>query len=268
MSSRLRVVSLSVAMLAIGLGSALLAQNTDSTRVPTAAFVGRIISSIDSTPVRSADIRLFFLDSVHAVHARNGSDSLELFADTARSRVGVTDSTGAFAIRRLEPGRYLLSIRRLGYTPQQGALVVDTGIVRTTVVMEQVSKLLAKVVVTESSVDRVKQRLDQNGFVQRSHLGIAATFVDRAEILRRKPQTVADILSAYGIYDGTFMLDRIPVDYDMLRNYPADLVIGLEIYRHQRPTEFNMTRSAPGILSPGGQAAAMQALIVIWTYVP
>ena len=111
-------------------------------------------------------------------------------------------------------------------------------------------------------------RWSRNNWTARAFLGLAATFVDRAEILRRKPQTVADILSVYGIYSGTFLLDRMPVDYETLRDYPAGLVIGVEIYRHQRPQEFNMTRAAPGILSPGGQAAGMSALVVIWTYIP
>ena len=160
-------------------------------------------------------------------------------------------------------------VRRIGYEMLQGALLVDTGAVKTLLVMNQVSKLLAKVVVTETSVDVVKKRLEQNGYISRTHLGLAATFVDRAQILRRKPQTIADILSVYALSEGsTFLLDRMPVDYETLRDYPAGLVIGVEIYRHQRPQEFNMTRALPGILSPGGQAAGMQALVVIWTYIP
>ena len=266
MSTSYRSLLLASALLTLGSATAASAQTPDSTQ-RTAAFVGRVISTIDSTPVRSADIRLIFLDSVRQIRGRNGRDSLELFADTARSRVGVSDSTGSFAIRRLEPGRYLLQVRRLGYAAAQGAVVVDTGTVRTTIPMEQISKLLAKVVVTESSVDKVKERLERGGFTERSRLGIAATFVERAEILRRKPQTVADILNAYGIQSGSFMLDRMPVDYETLRDYPADLVIGVEIYRHQRPNEFNMTRSGPGALSAGGQEAGRQALVLIWTYI-
>ena len=41
---------------------------------------------------------------------------------------------------------------------------------------------------------------------------------------------------------------------DGLRDYPADLVIGVEVYRHGRPTEFNGTRRDPGLMSPGGMA--------------
>ena len=60
----------------------------------------------------------------------------------------------------------------------------------------------------------------------------------------------------------------MPTDYDMLSNYPADMVLGIEIYRHGRPQEFNMTRSGANIMSPGGQRALMLPLVVIWTFIP
>jgi hypothetical protein len=60
----------------------------------------------------------------------------------------------------------------------------------------------------------------------------------------------------------------MPVDMDLLRNYPADLVIVVEIYRHGRPTEYNMTPRVPSMLSPGGAAAARRVMVLIWTYIP
>jgi hypothetical protein len=193
------------------------AQQPDSARLPTAAFVGRMISNLDSTPVRSADIRLVFVDSVRQLRDRNGHDSLEVFADSNRTRVAVTDASGAFAIRRLPAGRYLLHIRRIGYEPLQGAVVVDTGTISSTIPLQVISRVLAKVVVTETSVDKVKERLDRYGFVDRSHQGLAATFVQRAEILRAKRRNVGG-LSTYGIYDN-IMLDRMP--FDEREGYPA-----------------------------------------------
>jgi hypothetical protein len=256
------------AALIVGALTSAHAQQADTSRAPTAAFVGRMISNLDSMPVRSADIRLVFIDSVQQLRARNGTDSLEVFADSSRSRVAVTDSTGAFAIRRLPAGRYLLHVRRIGYEPLQGAVLVDTGIVRATLALQVISRVLAKVVVTETSIDKVKQRLDRDGFIDRSHLGISGTFIQRADILRLRRETVGDLLAVYGVHDGQIMLDRMPFDYESVRDYPAELVIGVEIYRHSRPTEFNGTRRGPGALSPGGQAASMQPLVVIWTYIP
>ena len=272
---RLGLCSFAVAtgFLSVG-GTLAAAQQPDSTRAPApqsalrAAFIGHAINSIDNTPVRSADIRLVFIDSVRQVRGRNGRDSLEIFADSNRTRVAVSDSTGAFAIRRLAEGRYLLHVRRIGFEPLQGALVVDTGVVATTIPLQMNSRLLAKVVVTETAVDKVKERLDHDGFIERSRLGLAATFIERADILRKMPQNIGELLDTYGIHDGNIMLDRMPFDYESVRDYPAELVIGVEIYRHSRPTEFNGTRRGPGALSPGGQAAAAQPRVLIWTFIP
>jgi hypothetical protein len=234
--------------------------------VPRGVFTARLTNSLDGSPVRSADIRLIFVDSARAI--AGNKDSVEIFADTARSRLGVSDSTGTFAIRRLAAGHYLMHIRRIGFEPIDGYLTVDTGTVQTAFAMNATSQLLSKVTITESAVDVVKERLDRNGYLSRSHSGTSGTFIDRKEILRRQPQTVADILSAYGVHDGDFQLDRMPVEYDDLRNYPADLVIGVEIYRHGRPTEYNMTRRAPSIMSARGAAASRQVMVLIWTYIP
>jgi len=80
---------------------------------------------------------------------------------------------------------------------------------------------------------------------------------------------VADILSTYGIHEqAEFIMDRMPVDYDLLRDYPADLVIGVEIYRHNRPTEFNGTRRGATIMSSGGMSNLMMPQVLIWTFIP
>jgi hypothetical protein len=233
-----------------------------------AGLVGKIRNSLDSSGVRSADLRLMFVDSVHRI-ARRGADSVEIFVDTARSRIGVTDSVGNFAIRQLRGGHYLMEVRRIGFAPLNGVVVVDSTVLSTVLTMDVVSKLLATVRVTAVSTNRVKERLDRVGFLDRYRSGGTGTFIDRADILRRKPLTVADILSTYGIYDqAEFIMDRMPVDYDLLRDYPADLVIGVEIYRHNRPTEFNGTRRGPTLMSSGGMANLMMPQVLIWTFIP
>jgi hypothetical protein len=122
--------------------------------------------------------------------------------------------------------------------------------------------------ITETSVDRVKQKLDRVGFNDRTHSGLSGTFIDRAEILKANRDRLENILSRYGVYGGQVILDRMPLDYDDVRDYPADLVVGIEIYRHGRPTEFNMTRRGPTALAAGGQQSAAQALVVVWTFIP
>jgi len=236
---------------------------------PRAGFVGKIWNSLDSSAVRSADIRLMFVDSIRKVTARRGGDSLEIFVDTLQSRVGITDSVGNFSIRQLRAGRYRMEVRRIGYAPLNGVVIVDSTIISTLLKMDVVSQLLATVRVTAVSNDRVKERLDRVGFLNRYRSGGSGTFVNRADILRRKPLTVADILSTYGIHEqAEFIMDRMPVDYDLLRDYPADLVIGVEIYRHNRPTEFNGTRRGATIMSSGGMSNLMMPQVLIWTFIP
>jgi hypothetical protein len=190
------------------------AQKPDSARVATAAFTGHLRSLLDSSAVTSADIRLIRIDSAVPHRDRRGNDSLEIFVDSLKTRVVVSDSSGAFAIRVLQAGAYLFDVRRIGYEPLHGAIAVDSTTLSATIYLNVVSRVLAKVVVTATSIDRVKEKLDRNGFSDRSHLGLAAEFIERPEILRRRPQKLEDILAVYGIHDGTFRLDRMPMEYE------------------------------------------------------
>jgi hypothetical protein len=118
---------------------------TADTVPPRAGFVGKVWNPLDSTGVRSADIRLMFVDSVRKIATRSGGDSLEIFVDTLRSRVGITDSVGNFTIRQLRAGRYLMEVRRIGFAPLNGVVVVDTTVLSTVLSMDVVSRLLATV---------------------------------------------------------------------------------------------------------------------------
>lgn len=261
-----RLVAASL-LIGVAAAHALSAQQADSATLPTGRFLGRLVNSLDSTPVRSADLRLLFVDSTRMVRSRRG-DSLEIFIDTLRSRVTVSDSSGAFAVRRLATGHYLVHIRRIGFAPVQAALYVDTGAVVATMRLEPNSVLLAKVEIKEMSIDRAKEKLDRNGFFTRENSGESGTFINRDEILKRKPISVAELLEWYGVSNGDILMDRMPSDFESLRTYPADLVLGVEIYRHGRPTEFNGTRSASSMFSSGGLQASMTPLVVIWTFIP
>jgi len=265
-----RLLRLAAAVVAaVVFGGSLRAQQTDSAAAATGRLIGRIVNAVDSTPVRQADVRLFFVDSARTLHTRRG-DSLEIFIDTARSRAASSDSVGAFAVRRLAAGHYLLQIRRLGFQPLEAAMYVDTGQVAATLAAQPTSALLAKVEIKEMSMsaERAKNKLDRIGYFRRKNSGESGTFIDRTEILKRQPLTVENILAWYGVRDGDIVMDRMPSDFDSIRYYPADLVLGVEIYRHGRPTEFNGTRSIPNLFSPGGLQASMAPLVVIWTFVP
>ncbi len=275
MLSLARQVSLAIALAvtpAVTPAVALYAQLPDSASRPAAvgaraAFIGQVRNANDDSGVRSADIRLFYIDSIRVTQP-NTPDSLEAFVDTTRSRLGVSDSGGNFAIRSLVPGRYIFEVRRVGLSPVRGFVVVDSTTVSTSIVMDVASQVLAKVQVTATSVDKVNARLNRVGYLDRHRFEGTGTFVDRQEILRRKPQTVADILAWYGFHDDKgveFQLDRFAVDYNTVQSYPAELVIGVEVYRHNRPAEYNMTRGGPNMFSSGGAQNASQVLVLIWT---
>src|SRR4051812_15715090 len=184
------------AVAAMGIASAslaapsLAAQAVDSAG-PRGAFIGRVLSSVDSSPAKGVEIRLFSIDSVTK---GTGPDSLYIFVDSLTTRLAVTDSVGAFAIRRLQAGRYLLCLRRIGFSPTEGALIVGTDTVRADLTMAVVSQMLAQMTIKETSTDVVKRRLDRVDFITRSHEGISGTFLDRKDILRRHREALGELL--------------------------------------------------------------------------
>lgn len=258
-------VALSVALCGGGVQT-LVAQGIDSVPPATGTFIGHVVASLDSSPARSVEIRLLFVDSSKTVKTRRGEDSLDVFLDSIRTRIAVTDSTGAFAIRRLTPGHYLFRLRRIGFQPMDGVLTVAADTLRVKFVMDVASRLLAKVQITETSVDEVKDRLDKVGYEGRIGLGMVKTFIGRGEILRRKSQTLGEILRAHGIYDGDFLIDHLELPFEDVSDYPAELVIGIEIYPHSRPVEFNMTRPHAGPIT--ATTGLNLPLVLIWTFMP
>ena len=160
-------------------------------------------------------------------------------------------------------------MRRIGYEPLQAVLSVDTGEVRATFVMHQVSRTLAKVVVTESAVDDVKLRLDRDGFTWRSKAEPMGHFIKRADILHeRTALTLGDLLAHYQIYEddpNSFLLDDRLTDYDEIRSYPLSAVIGIELYPRQRPIEYSGLRD-PRLSMMSQGSLRKHTLVVIWTY--
>ena len=271
------------------------AQQIDSARAPAARgarFVGQINNLTTTRPVTTADVRLMWVDSAHTEKDVSGKESSEFFIDTTRSRVGITNDSGTFAINNVLAGRYVMNVRRIGFEPVQALLTMGTSMMEMELAMTQNTPMLPEVKITESAVNRVTRRLDRVGYTSRYRMGTSGHFVDRAEILRRHPHTVTDILIGYGIGENaTFYLDRMPTDWEELMSYPADLMIGVEIYRHRGavPNEFNQTLgevssrprksfSEPGLaasapvsrlaLGPGGSGGIDAPTVFIWTYIP
>lgn len=274
MRSRVPLAVSAFCLLAASSAQPVRAQQTDSARVLVARgarFVGQINSITTTRPVTSADVRLMWVDSTHTEKDASGTASSEFFVDSTKSRVGITNDSGSFAINNVPAGHYVVNVRRIGFEPVAALLTMGTSVIEMELAMTQVLPMLPEVRITASAVNRVTERLDRVGFVSRSRMGTSARFIDRAEILRHKPTYITEILQGYGINrNAIFTLDRMETDWDNLNHYPADLVIGVEIYRRRGslPTEFDHTRSGSLALGPGGSGGIAPATVLIWTYIP
>src|ERR1043165_2852624 len=144
-------ISLVLLLASAGAASGQVPTSAAPTPVPQGAFVGRIRSSLDSLWIQLVDIRLFFIDSTREVTLPSGAKTLDTFIDTVRSRIGATDSTGWFAIWRLNPGHYLMQARRIGFTPLEAFVTIDTETVLHGFTMEPIAALPNKVEIHEVS---------------------------------------------------------------------------------------------------------------------
>jgi len=147
-------------------------------------------------------------------------------------------------------------------------VTVDTETVPYDFSMTPLSPLLAKVEITETVSSPLIRRLDRVGFVNRSH-SEDGLFIKHDDMMNRKPQTLRDVLGIYGLRENSeYILDRMPLAYYDVLDYPIEMIAGIEVYRHGRPIEFSRTRRGPTLLDQGGGSFLMQALVVIWTYIP
>jgi hypothetical protein len=233
------------------------------------AFSGLVISSRDSQPVPIAEVRLMRVDSTRAARNARAGAPLEIFIDSSRTRLTTTDSVGAFLIRQLVPGRYMLRVRRMGYAPVEGVVAIDSTSLLSVIPMPETSHALATVKVTERAYDNLDKVLARSGYLSRSHMGMRAEFVDRQHIIDRREYTVRDILAHYGLYDANILFDRMPITYQDIENFSAENVAAIEIYQHGRPVEFAFYPQVPGAhprLSSANHPVF--PLVVIWTFFP
>jgi hypothetical protein len=131
--------------------------------------------------------------------------------------------------------------------------------------------MLNRVEIRELSNTSLELRLEKMGFTDRKKFhGGEGTFLTPGDWSKNRPQILREILSRWGIFDGNvdIVMDKMPLDYQDVLDYPALLVAGIEIYRLNRPTEFNGTRSGPNLFSAGGTGFLRRPLVVIWTHIP
>ena len=230
--------------------------------VPNGAFVGRILNQVDSTPVHGAAVHLLRIDSTRAGWSGRADDSDVIFVDSTKTRIGATDSTGAFAIRGVAAGRYLLQIRRIGYRPRGGVLTVDTVPIRATLPLEPTVQAIAGMTITETAVDRNGSYLKNVGYTFRSRGGLGGRFLTNATMDKERWRTIGEALHAQFIDRGDVVLDGMPIQFMDVIEYPVAQVAAVEIYRTSRPIEFDFATWHTG------QFSTRAPLVLIWTFRP
>jgi hypothetical protein len=231
-------------------------------RDPGGAFAGRIVNQVDSTPVRGAAVHLLKIDSTRAGWSGRVDDSDVIYVDSTKTRLGATDSTGAFAIRGVEAGRYLLQIRRIGFSPRQGVLTVDTLPIRVTLPLEPTVQAIAGMTITETTIDRNGRYLRNVGYTFRSGGGLGGRFLTNASMDKERWHTIGEALHAQFISRADVVLDGMPIQFMDVIEYPVAQVAAVEIYRTSRPIEFDFATWHTG------QFSTRAPLVLIWTFRP
>lgn len=250
----------SVLALVAGASTAVAAQR-DSTP-PKAAFVGTILNQVDSTAVRGAAIHLLRIDSTRAGWSGRADDADLIFVDSTKTRVGATDSTGAFAIREIAAGRYLLQLRRIGFRPREGVLTVDSVPIRVRLDLEPTVQALAAMTITETSTDRNGSYLRNVGYTFRAGGGLGGRFLTNGSMTRERWWTLGEALRSQFIARGDLVIDGMPVQFRDAEEYPVNQIAAVEIYPTSRPIEFDFATWHTG------QFSTRAPLILVWTFRP
>jgi Carboxypeptidase regulatory-like domain len=229
---------------------------------PKGAFVGRILNQVDSTPVRGAAIHLLHIDSTRAGWSGRADDSDVIFVDSTKTRFGATDSSGAFAIRNVAAGRYLLQIRRIGFRPREGVLTVDTLPIRVTLPLEPTVQALAGMTITEAATDRNGAYLKTVGYSFRSRGGLGGRFLTNASMTKERWWTLGEALRGQFIERGDLVIDGMPAQWRDAENYPVAQIMAVEIYLSTRPLEFDFATWHTGAFS------TRAPLVLVWTFRP
>jgi len=190
--------------------------------------------------------------------SKNGQPLADVMVSvTGAAGFHVTDSTGAFSIARIPPGRHTLRLAWHDRVSEDYEIALRAGqVVELAILLDVGGVDLAPIVVEATSADAV---LSLAGFYQRRSKGFGR-FVTGEDIERRKPANLSAMLTATGItmrcvrtacYPARYASGRrcaVPVFLDGLRveaydidNIPPSDVLGIEVYRQgaDTPAEFS-----------------------------
>lgn len=169
----------------------------------------------------------------------------------------VSDSTGAFSIERLPPGRHTLRLVWHDHVSEDYQVALRAGQVLELAILLDVGGVdLAPIIVEASSNEAV---LSLAGFYQRRHKGFGR-FVTGEDIERRNPANLSALLTANGITMRCVrtschpqriasgrrcavpvFLDGLRVEFYDIDAIPPSDVLGIEVYRQgaDTPAEFS-----------------------------
>lgn len=174
----------------------------------------------------------------------------------------VTTDAGGFRTPALRPGRYLLRARKIGFEARTLDLEVLPDTQDVIIVLRELAQSLPQVIV---SAQEQRYLAKLSGFAQRMHSRAvpAEAFITRAEIERRNPLRVTDLLRngsarcgtrGFAVFlDGALMGPGTSPDMLSVREVEA-----MEVYRGpaQVPAQFNVTAA---------RGAAPGCTLLIWT---
>jgi hypothetical protein len=106
----------------------------------------------------------------------------------------VTDSAGHYQFSGIRPGAYMIEVTTLGYEPARShPLSVRVGAVLDVDLRLEPGALRLDSLPVEATARRVSIRLE--GFYQRQAQGLPGEFITRADIDRRQPSRLSDVLT-------------------------------------------------------------------------
>jgi len=147
-------------------------------------------------------------------------------SDSGSERLGLSDSTGRFAVPVPLARTYLLTARRIGYRPI--TFFLDSSRSQAEIIVEMVATpaLLATVQST-APMTRGQRTLEHIGFNDRRQIGIGK-FIDAAAIAREKPRDLTSLLRPF--LKGCTMIFVDGIRLLALRDVDLETVLGIEIY--------------------------------------
>ncbi|MEO7456682.1 MAG: carboxypeptidase-like regulatory domain-containing protein [Gemmatimonadaceae bacterium] len=220
----------------------MLATAANAQQVKPGTLRGTIASVTTTRAVAQAEVRIIHVDSMKSAG--------DIFLDSARTRLAVSDSAGAFLIGDVTPGNYVVSVRRIGFEPLEAVLRMGETILDMELALTSVAPELPEVKVTAASTTYLAKRLDGVGFTRRSKDGNTLRVHGPDEIASKHAFTVESLLEGWGYTPGdVYFLDGLPTEWRDLIRLPMEVVAAIEEYRNMAMAPAEFTRTLPGRLT-------------------